>query len=130
MQEQLRALIEQHCVTLRTTLREIENRILPNGDASAPGQADIERALDLAHQMKGSSGSIGFDEVSRRAGLFEDELKSLHAANACDAGTKLGRAAVERFDGLKSLVDGLAPEQSRLFDADLSRLVTKDAKTA
>ena len=124
MQEQLRALIEQHCVSLRRILSEVENCLAPEA-GGGPGEANLDRALGLVHQIKGSSGSIGFGEVSQSAAMLEAQLKRLRDGEFEEAGD-FSRDLSSSFDGLRNLVAGLTPRQSTLFDADLGHLAAQN----
>jgi HPt (histidine-containing phosphotransfer) domain-containing protein len=54
---------------------DIRARMQP-ADGEPPSE-DIERMIDLAHQLKGAGGSYGYADISRYAADLEDHLESL-----------------------------------------------------
>jgi HPt (histidine-containing phosphotransfer) domain-containing protein len=59
---------EAKVVDIRARMQPAEGE-LPN--------EDIERMIDLAHQLKGAGGSYGYADISRYAADLEDHLESL-----------------------------------------------------
>lgn len=121
MQDQLRALIERHCLTIRDYVDHVGDNLDEMVAERADARLAYERAVELAHQIKGTSGSIGFYELSRLAALFGDYLQTLypvHGAAALDRGGEL----MHLFAEMHRLAHAIRPQDSTLYDADLSRL--------
>jgi len=119
LQEQLRALIERHCVTLREHVDAVGRNLRrsfgpPEGDLDALAEAE-----SLAHQLKGSSGSIGFSQVSAAATTLDDHLKTL-----CALGGRMNEAQrarlFELYDELRTIAEAISPEKSTLYHATLN----------
>ena len=90
MQEQLRALIEKHCATLAEEARAVGACLERRDGPNAPLAEVVAEAVRLVHKIKGSSGSIGFKEVSAVAQSLERLLRSIDGA-----GTTPGVADLE-----------------------------------
>jgi HPt (histidine-containing phosphotransfer) domain-containing protein len=123
VEDQLRALIERHCLTIRNGVVEIGRALAGRaqpGEARRAGPADaVTRAEALAHQLKGGSGSIGFVEVSAAATALDDHLKALLAGDDAEIGSQAERTR-DLFARLQRAAAAMRPESSTLFRADLS----------
>jgi chemotaxis protein histidine kinase CheA len=116
MQDQLRALVTKHCETLAVELLEIETCLDGLGQ---PGVADadaIANGFAHAHKVKGSSGSLGFAEISTAAETLEHCLRDL-ASNGAAIGPSEREQIFGHYDRLARLIDAIKPEQSTLFNA-------------
>ncbi len=120
VQDKLRALITVHCATIKDSVGQVETSL-----ARLYGPADrhpgvIEEARGLTHQLKGSSGSIGFREVSNAATVLDDFLKSV-----CGIDRRLDNVELQRIfhllHNLKSEAAAISPEHSSLYHAELDR---------
>ncbi len=117
--DKLRSLIKVHCVTIKDNVSELEA-----GLSRLYGQADqqsgciIEDARGLTHQLKGSSGSIGFRNVSSAAALLDDYLKSVSELDRKLNDSELQRIS-HMLDKLKREAVAIAPEHSSLYHAQL-----------
>lgn len=119
MAANLQALITRHCDTFRSNVASIRS-LLPALRDNRPNRAQAAAtAADLAHQLAGAGGSIGFRPVSVAAKALEDAIKPLLAV-APD--TTRYAVLAERFAALETIVEGLTPEQSTLYNVDLSQL--------
>ncbi|MCW5695312.1 MAG: Hpt domain-containing protein [Bauldia sp.] len=112
----LQALIERHCATLRANTELIGQLI---GSMAGPdGGTAARQALDLAHQVAGAGGSIGFRAVSTAARAVEQELKRAIQAPAASSRAAL----IVRFQTLRETVAAVRPEESSLYKLDFARL--------
>jgi HPt (histidine-containing phosphotransfer) domain-containing protein len=55
----------------------VDIRARMEGVDGSPPSEDIEKMIDLAHQLKGAGGSYGYSDISRYAADLEDHLESL-----------------------------------------------------
>lgn len=112
MQEQLNLLIEKHCKTIKEQVGSLGAMLsrVEAGDAGGP-QSLLAEAEALAHQLKGSTGTAGFLELSKAATALDDHLKSL-----C-AGGRDFQTAHQRFAELAQITTAIRPENSVLYRA-------------
>ncbi|MGB0086132.1 MAG: Hpt domain-containing protein [Rhodomicrobiaceae bacterium] len=114
MQDKLNAIIEKYCGTIKTSVRMI-GRLLDEVAQGVPDPlATIKEAEALAHQLKGSSGTAGFNEISAAATALDDQLKILCRSNAADGPLAID-AASERFRSLEQLALAATPSSSSLY---------------
>lgn len=116
MQEELRALIERHCATLGTEAAAVRACLGRLDDPTADATSVIAEGADLAHKIKGSSGSIGFREISQAAQTLEYCLRALCESEAAPTGRELDKARTLATD-LEERVAAITPEQSMLYNA-------------
>ena len=128
MGDELRRLIERHCRSLKKLADEVGLHLALIANGGAVRRAELDRVLDVAHQINGSSGSIGFIEISESAADLEDQLKMLSNLDPEHSADSLILAAMASFERLRRLVDNLTPQQSALFDIDLSRIGSPNKK--
>ena len=123
MQDQLRELIRKHCSTLTQRVGALGEVLQRLPDASEDFASVLHDGREIAHQITGASGSMGFRAISAAAQLLERYLEELG-----ESGGVPPRPAIERvmrlFADLKSTADAATPEGSSLYDADLSHLST------
>lgn len=112
MQDEIRALLKRHCTTLNHEFDELCAALPP---VPSP-RADLSQAIAVTHKIKGSSGSIGFADISASAAQLEQALKQ-----AALTGRELGAVAMKNLAELEALVRGATPEMSRLYNADFTR---------
>lgn len=120
MQDQLRALITRHCTTIRDYVDHVGDNLAFLAAQEEDADASFHRALELAHQIKGTSGSIGFHELSRLAALFSEYLRTLYPVHGAEAVAQTGEV-MKLFSEMSRLAHTLRPQDSSLYDADLSR---------
>jgi HPt (histidine-containing phosphotransfer) domain-containing protein len=116
MQEELRALIARHCGTIAGKVESLSGIVTGLARGGAHAGEQIVTAIALAHEIRGSAGSIGFRDVFKAATALEDSLKVLSKAGGAADNT------VDRMNALADIALNLRPESSSLFDADLSGL--------
>ncbi len=117
MQEQLNLLIEKHCASIQGTVAEI-GELLKRVDtnSSTNGLTIDHDAEALAHQLKGSSGTAGFREISVAATALDDHLKVLCRGEAESVAGGMGKA-MELFGRLDQATRGITPSASSLYRA-------------
>ncbi|MDF1776252.1 MAG: Hpt domain-containing protein [Rhizobiaceae bacterium] len=123
-QDQLRALIKHHCVTLITEADAIGTHIRQLEDASIDGSEAISNAIAMAHKIKGSSGSIGFAAISSAAGSLESYLSALASTGMDPTAAQINTVA-GLFDELNTLVRTVSPESSTLYNAGIPGLTDR-----
>jgi chemotaxis protein histidine kinase CheA len=110
--QQIHALLNTHCETLRRHVAETQRLALLLAERETA--EDTLRALvAIAHKIAGSGGTMGFDLLSQKAFALEtfarNVLRNGHAAQDDAAG--MIRALTR---SLSSVCDSLKPEHSRL----------------
>jgi HPt (histidine-containing phosphotransfer) domain-containing protein len=117
VQDRLNILLEKHCETIKSTVTEL-GRMLADMSASIPSDpiAEAEAAEGLAHQLKGSSGTAGFHEVSRAATALDDHLKVLCRGEPTAVAGGMGEA-MSLFQTLERITQSTTPNSSRLYHA-------------
>ena len=84
---------------------------------------DIAAARAITHQIKGTSGSIGFDELAAAAAALDEELQTILRRS------EVGGAASSRYSNLlaelQSIADRTRSERSALYDTDLTTLTKR-----
>lgn len=119
--QQIRALLQKHCSTIRELVETMVSLSAQVSDSSADSGELVARLEGLAHQLKGSSGSIGFSGISAKATQLDDCLKRIvHNDRGLDAAD--WQASVSLLDELRRLAGDVVPEKSALYNFDLSRL--------
>jgi HPt (histidine-containing phosphotransfer) domain-containing protein len=117
MQERLNILLEKHCETIKGSVTALGRLLadLSAGTSSDP-LAEVEAAEALAHQLKGSSGTAGFQDISRAATALDDYLKLL--CREGPAGVANGIVeAMSLYRTLERIADNTTPNSSRLYHA-------------
>ena len=116
---EVRALVERHCASLRAELVVIEAS-LSDLDSYEGGvmRQQIGDAIAHAHKIKGSSGSIGFADISASAATLERNLRQAHAGSVDDPGVR--QTLKDSLSDLSAKVNNVRPESSRLWNADFS----------
>ena len=110
MREKVLELVERHCATLRfeaDALSDAFRRVETSRDPQA-----LTALIAAAHKLKGSSGSIGFKQISDQAQIIEhlakDSEKRQLSSPEMDQWHK-GQAE------LQSLIAKITPHQSSLY---------------
>jgi HPt (histidine-containing phosphotransfer) domain-containing protein len=107
-QDAIRALIEKHCATLRGEASDITSALSHWSDA--PDLA-CARAIKATHKIKGSSGTIGFHDVS----MIAEQLEYAFRALEDEEEALLTREIYDLTHSLTETVSGLDPAQSSLY---------------
>jgi HPt (histidine-containing phosphotransfer) domain-containing protein len=121
MQDQLRALIAKHCSWLSAQVADIAACMDHLNSGTSGGGADVRPAIELIHQISGTSGSMGFRAISERAMELEEHLLEIEKMNGLPDDARYARAHA-LFGALRDAANGVAPESSSLYNVDLARL--------
>jgi HPt (histidine-containing phosphotransfer) domain-containing protein len=116
----LKALISRHCATLVGRVGALGAIVQALPDAS-DRQVQIAEGRALAHQITGSSGSIGFDDLSTLAAALESKFVELQRPGQSADRMRLVEVA-SLYRKLESAAQATSPEHSRLFDTDIHKL--------
>jgi HPt (histidine-containing phosphotransfer) domain-containing protein len=119
MEEQLRALIERHCVTIREYVDAIGQLLTRISEPSSSRPEALTEAESLAHQLKGSSGSIGFPDVSTAATALDNHLKYLCASDGTMTEEEQAKL-LDLYGELRRISAGISPESSTLYGMTIS----------
>lgn len=119
VRDQLRALIERHCVTLRGHVEIIGRNLAHMSESSTRKPEALAEAESLAHQLKGSSGSIGFPQVSAAATALDEHLKQLCAAGGTVTAWEKDRLC-SLYEELRNVTAAISPESSTLYALSVS----------
>ncbi|MGP1396931.1 MAG: Hpt domain-containing protein [Inquilinaceae bacterium] len=114
MQDQVRALIERHCSTLKDEAAAVTAALSGWGATHAITPADLLDAVNHAHKIKGSSGSIGFGDVSAAAAALEQFLRDLNTQSAAPSAEDRAKANALNTR-LQVLARDVKAEQSTLY---------------
>ncbi|WGH78439.1 Hpt domain-containing protein [Jannaschia ovalis] len=109
MNRQIIELVERHCDTLRVEFAAVEDAFAELGRGAETGALD--RLVAATHKIKGSSGTLGFAEISARAARYEHALRDAVAAAPFGSDPHAFRAL---HDGLARAVAEIHPAQSTL----------------
>jgi HPt (histidine-containing phosphotransfer) domain-containing protein len=116
MQAQLNRVIEKHCVTLKEHVATLGGMLAGVARNAADPLSAVREAEALAHQLKGSSGTAGFHDISRAATALDDYLKVLCRGSG-EAATAGVNKALELFQSLDRAALGATPGTSTLYKA-------------
>lgn len=115
MQEKLRKLIDRHCTWLHDTMPALRHNLSPllqEGDADNDA---VRAAKVISHQIKGSSGSVGFLEISEAATKLDGHIGQLMQAEA--AASPEDRQTLDALcDELQNIVAIVEPQTSSLYN--------------
>jgi HPt (histidine-containing phosphotransfer) domain-containing protein len=117
VQQQLRDLLQRYCVRLSGQL-EILDEVLSTGSSGGAALSAIAEAREMAHEMKGTAGSLGFPDISGAASALDDNLKLL-VNQECISPAQL-QVSKTLFVQLRKIARQAIPQMSKLYDADLS----------
>lgn len=121
MQDQLNALLERHCKTIKASVTTLGLQLAAIADGSMPEPlAAIGEAEALAHQLKGSTGTAGFHDVCRAATALDDHLKLLCRGNAPGIAAGMGEA-IRLFECLDQAARAATPGTSSLYGLEALR---------
>jgi chemotaxis protein histidine kinase CheA len=119
VQEQLRALVERHLVTLAEQLATVA-RLLTTSGATLP-VAQVVEAQAITHQLKGCSGSMGFADIGALASELDENLKRLKKNSEAIPAAELA-STLKLLSALRHMADNTTPAMSKLYNADVAKL--------
>ena len=121
IQEQLRTLLTRHCASINADVDMIARSLSEVLNPNANQAASIRNALEVVHQIKGTSGSMGYPALSAAAERLEGCLKGLEP--------QAGQISEGEFQSVMTCLRALeqqaqrtTPEVSPLYNVDLSCL--------
>lgn len=115
IQAKMRELIATHCCNLREEASQVRDALSRLSDPNADFRDAVADGLSRVHKIKGSSGTIGFSDVSALAQSLEDQLRRLYDAGA-EPGARSKAHVLALGDELSARVAIIRPEQSTLYD--------------
>ncbi len=115
MQEQLRELITRHCTTLANELAAMDACFANINQPNAEHAAAVKEGIEHAHKIKGSSGSIGFPEISAAAASLEFCFRDIAEHNAVVSPSQKEKLA-GCYSDLARLIGSVKPQQSTLYN--------------
>lgn len=121
MQDAFRALIDNYCVTLARQLDDISRYLDAADRRQGDSSAALEGVLDLSHQIAGLSGTMGYAHVGTAAAELEAAL--VNRSDGPEPSSPEGIAQIKAlYDVLSHAASGVKPENSTLYNIDLSHL--------
>ena len=117
MEQQLRDLIARHCATLEKELEDVRKCVEQLEDGHSVKDA-IKEGIEMTHKIKGSSGSIGFADISAASALLEHCFRSL-LENPEMIDNEARQSVAVHFQSLEQLVLTVRPESSSLYNVAL-----------
>lgn len=121
MQDQLRALIADHCDWLGEQVTAIADALLTADGGIVAEQDVVLRARETTHQITGTTGTMGFGAIGHLAAELEDALAAMAETGSFEdevACAQIGALLAQ----LRMQAATMTPEQSSLFHKDLSAL--------
>jgi HPt (histidine-containing phosphotransfer) domain-containing protein len=119
--EQLREILKRGCASLRDQVETV-GRLLPQIATSADDAAvTIAEAQAITHQIKGTSGTIGFKDLAAAAAALDDSLKQLGERPMRVDQNQL-QISNQLFTRLQTIARETTCENSALYDVDVSTL--------
>jgi HPt (histidine-containing phosphotransfer) domain-containing protein len=119
VQEQMRDLLKRYCTKLFGQLEILEPLLSQSSNIDTQSSAMLARAQKITHEMKGTAGSLGYSDLAAAASALDDDLK-LYAKQDRVPRPQL-QISKELFARLRKIASQTTPQESALFDADLSR---------
>lgn len=106
-------LVEKHCATIRSEAQAINS--LMHSAENGQNSDSFQKIFFLTHKLKGSSGTMGFMQVSHIAEQLEDQLKGYIDAKKLPLAQEYARLQSLNHELQKS-VACTHPNQSALLD--------------
>lgn len=100
--QQLRALLEKHCATIKGQMAEFETAYRRSGPDTT--------AMAILHSLKGNSGTMGFAEIHDQLTALESLLRDKVPSSDRDA------AADATIAEIRTAIAMVRPEQSRHYN--------------
>ncbi|WP_321338429.1 Hpt domain-containing protein [Breoghania sp.] len=108
-----RALIEKHCVTIRQMFEEFRTQYGARSLGEPPGS----EAMVTLHTLKGSCGTIGFQDLYAHVARLHEQLKAWPTEQAARYGFE--QKIAQEIAEAAQLVDAVKPEDSTLYGRSL-----------
>jgi len=117
-QEQMRDLLRRYCTKLFGQLEILDQLLSQSCGIDAPSQVPLTEAQNITHEMRGTSGSLGFSDISAAASALDNDLKLLATQDRV-AQSQLQISKI-LFARLRKIASQATPQKSALYFADLS----------
>lgn len=117
IQQRLRALIDQHHKNLLREIESVRPVIQAIGGTKPADCHAVQQSIDITHKIAGSSGSMGFNEISEAAKKIETHLNSLAATDE-DMPAADRDLLRQYFCDLEALIATVSPKDSDLYSAE------------
>jgi DNA-binding response OmpR family regulator len=114
----LRDLLSRHCAGLAQQTEELELLLQQGLDPDCVSREPLLKARSITHQAKGTSGSVGFAEMSKAAAALDDLLRLL-AEQSDRISPSQAQAVNALFERFAAEGAACVPERSTLFNAHL-----------
>ncbi len=121
MQDQLRALIDKHCDWLERQIALIADSLEALTEGKNNRREIINEAREQTHQITGTSGTMGFKQVSLAAQALENCLEAT-GQNSDGLDPQQFMQINTLFHTLSALAAEVSPEKSTLYNVDLSQI--------
>jgi HPt (histidine-containing phosphotransfer) domain-containing protein len=118
VQEQMRDLLKRYCTRLFGQLETLDQLLSQSCGIDTHSSAPLTEAQNITHEMKGTSGSLGFSDIAAAASALDNDLKRL-ARQGCVSRSQL-RNSRALFARLREVASQATPQKSALYFADLS----------
>jgi len=119
--EQLQALLTRHCTSLAANITSIGAKFSQAMLAGEHYRELTNETAELVHLVNGSSGSLGFRELSSVAQTFEEALNESAEFDVAPSEAEiLGLHSL--FSEMQRIAEQTKPEDSHLFGIDLSQV--------
>jgi len=111
----LQALIHKHCDTLQREMSDVIAAFDAWENDSGNAQILTQTAISAVHKIKGSSGTIGFSDISERAQGVETKLKMYDPKISL----VLADEILVDYCALRALIEEISPQKSTLYDVQI-----------
>jgi HPt (histidine-containing phosphotransfer) domain-containing protein len=115
IRDELTAVLVRHRGWLAVRIEQIAACIDASTARSQAADHRLAHALELVHQIKGTSGSVGFVEVSQAAEALESHLKSMAAEPDAGPADEAVARAWDLLAALQARADSARPDRSKLL---------------
>ena len=111
----LQALIHKHCDTLQREMSDVVAAFEAWEREPSNAQFSRDAARSAVHKIKGSSGTIGFSDISETAQKIETRLKLSDPDDLLAMRDEL----LDEYSSLRTLIAQISPQQSSLYHVHL-----------
>lgn len=119
--DQLHAILERHCTVLPDEVASAGEKFAEAVLSPTRYRHLVRDVIEIVHRINGSSGSLGFRDLSATAAKLEGALNK-----SAQTGTTPDDVQIRRLYGLleemRALVAKTQPEDSQIYGLDISRL--------
>lgn len=116
--ERMRDLLKRYCTNLSGQLEILDQFLSQNCDIDARSSVPLAEAQNITHEMRGTSGSLGFSDIAAAASALDNDLKLLATLDhISQARLRISKA---HFARLRKTASQATPQGSTLYFADLS----------